>query len=192
MTIVESDVLFISAFENYQLPLQSGGSNMNQVIMVKIWPGSFCLEEDWCLSNIFHQKLRKHVTVELILNWLVYDTQYLSMCSLSANWKNWMAIIAFCNWLILTAKVKYDFLYEKEHICCLEEWSSPTHQKIYTTFILVTLFLLPLLLLLVLYGKIGYELWIKKRVGDDSALQTLPGREMFKIARSVYESVHQC
>lgn len=74
----------------------------------------------------------------------------------------------------------------------MEEWSSPTHQKIYTTFILVTLFLLPLLLLLVLYGKIGYELWIKKRVGDDSALQTLPGREMFKIARSVYESVHQC
>lgn len=74
----------------------------------------------------------------------------------------------------------------------MEEWSSPMHQKIYTTFILVTLFLLPLLLLLILYGKIGYELWIKKRVGDGSALQTLHGREMFKIVRSVYESIHQC
>ncbi|GAB1290890.1 Pyroglutamylated RFamide peptide receptor-like [Apodemus speciosus] len=70
-----------------------------------------------------------------------------------------------------------------EHICCLEEWSSPVHQKIYTTFILVTLFLLPLLLLSVLYGKIGYELWIKKRVGDGSVLRTIHGKEMFKIAR---------
>ncbi|CAH7144202.1 Qrfprl [Phodopus roborovskii] len=85
--------------------------------------------------------------------------------------------------------VKYDFLYEKEHICCLEEWSSPTHQKIYTTFILVTLFLLPLLLLLVLYGKIGYELWIKKRVGDGSVLQTIHGKEMFKIARKKKRAV---
>ncbi|XP_075838184.1 pyroglutamylated RF-amide peptide receptor [Microtus pennsylvanicus] len=92
-------------------------------------------------------------------------------------------IIGSPMWHVQRLEVKYDFLYEKEHICCLEEWSSPTHQKIYTTFILVTLFLLPLLLLLVLYGKIGYELWIKKRVGDSSALQTLHGREMFKIAR---------
>nr|XP_048272171.1 pyroglutamylated RF-amide peptide receptor [Myodes glareolus] len=92
-------------------------------------------------------------------------------------------IIGSPMWHVQRLEVKYDFLYEKEHICCLEEWSSPTHQKIYTTFILVTLFLLPLLLLLILYGKIGYELWIKKRVGDGSVLQTLHGREMFKIAR---------
>ncbi|KAH0510568.1 Pyroglutamylated RFamide peptide receptor [Microtus ochrogaster] len=92
-------------------------------------------------------------------------------------------IIGSPMWHVQRLEVKYDFLYEKEHICCLEEWNSPMHQKIYTTFILVTLFLLPLLLLLVLYGKIGYELWIKKRVGDSSALQTLHGKEMFKIAR---------
>lgn len=66
------------------------------------------------------------------------------------------------------------------------------HQKIYTTFILVTLFLLPLLLLSVLYGKIGYELWIKKRIGDGSVLRTIHGKEMFKIARSVYCQIHQC
>lgn len=82
-------------------------------------------------------------------------------------------------------KIKYDFLYEKEHVCCLEEWASPAHQKIYTTFILVFLFLLPLMLMLVLYSKIGYELWIKKRVGDCSVLRTLHGKEMSKITRSV-------
>ena len=59
------------------------------------------------------------------------------------------------------------------------------HQRIYTTFILVILFLLPLVVMLVLYSKIGYELWIKKRVGDSSALQTIHGKEMSKIGRSV-------
>ncbi|XP_021508726.1 pyroglutamylated RF-amide peptide receptor-like [Meriones unguiculatus] len=92
-------------------------------------------------------------------------------------------------WHVQQLEIKYDFLYEKEHICCLEEWSSPVHQKIYTTFILVILFLLPLLLLLVLYGKIGYELWIKKRVGDGSVLRTIHGKEMFKIARKKKRAV---
>ncbi|KAK2494842.1 hypothetical protein MC885_000186 [Smutsia gigantea] len=85
--------------------------------------------------------------------------------------------------------VKYDFLYEKEHICCLEEWSSPVHQKIYTTFILVILFLLPLMVMLILYSKIGYELWIKKRVGDCSVLRTIHGKEMSKIARKKKRAV---
>ncbi|XP_059112685.1 pyroglutamylated RF-amide peptide receptor [Peromyscus eremicus] len=98
-------------------------------------------------------------------------------------------IIGSPMWHVQRLEVKYDFLYEKEHICCLEEWSSPMHQRIYTTFILVILFLLPLLLLLVLYGKIGYELWIKKRVGDGSVLQTIHGKEMFKIARKKKRAV---
>ncbi|XP_052028527.1 pyroglutamylated RF-amide peptide receptor-like [Apodemus sylvaticus] len=92
-------------------------------------------------------------------------------------------------WHVQRLEIKYDFLYEKEHICCLEEWSNPVHQKIYTTLILVTLFLLPLLLLSVLYGKIGYELWIKKRVGDGSVLRTIHGKEMFKIARKKKRAV---
>lgn len=96
------------------------------------------------------------------------------------------------NSLFLTIKIKYDFLYEKEHVCCLEEWASPVHQRIYTTFILVILFLLPLVLMLVLYGKIGYELWIKKRVGDSSVLQSSHGKEMSKIARFVSFTAHLC
>ncbi|XP_036045318.1 pyroglutamylated RF-amide peptide receptor [Onychomys torridus] len=92
-------------------------------------------------------------------------------------------------WHVQQLEIKYDFLYEKEHICCLEEWASPVHQKIYTTFILVILFLLPLVLMLVLYSKIGYELWIKKRVGDSSVLQAIHGKEMSKIARKKKRAV---
>lgn len=94
------------------------------------------------------------------------------------------------NWITFVLKIKYDFLYEKEHVCCLEEWSSPVHQKIYTTFILVILFLLPLMVMLILYSKIGYELWIKKRVGDGSVLRTIHGKEMSKIARCVAWNIH--
>ncbi|XP_075400946.1 pyroglutamylated RF-amide peptide receptor [Tenrec ecaudatus] len=86
-------------------------------------------------------------------------------------------------WHVQRLEIKYDFLYEKEHVCCLEEWASPVHQKIYTTFILLILFLLPLMVMLILYSKIGYELWIKKRVGDSSVLQSIHGKEMSKIAR---------
>ncbi|XP_024068477.2 pyroglutamylated RF-amide peptide receptor [Terrapene carolina triunguis] len=86
-------------------------------------------------------------------------------------------------WHVQRLQIKYDFLYEKEYVCCLEEWTSAVHQKIYTTFILVILFLLPLMLMLLLYSKIGYELWIKKRVGDASVLQTIHGNEMSKISR---------
>ncbi|XP_029807058.1 pyroglutamylated RF-amide peptide receptor, partial [Suricata suricatta] len=92
-------------------------------------------------------------------------------------------------WHVQRLEIKYDFLYEKEHVCCLEEWASPAHQKIYTTFILVILYLLPLMLMLILYSKIGYELWIKKRVGDCSVLRTIHGKEMSKIARKKKRAV---
>lgn len=86
-------------------------------------------------------------------------------------------------WHVQRLEVKYDFLYETHYVCCLEEWTSPVHQRIYSTFILVILFLLPLTLMLLLYSKIGFELWIKKRVGDVSVLQTIHGKEMLKISR---------
>ncbi|XP_032754391.1 pyroglutamylated RF-amide peptide receptor [Rattus rattus] len=103
----------------------------------------------------------------------------------------WLAaiIVGSPMWHVQRLEIKYDFLYEKEHICCLEEWASPVHQRIYSTFILVILFLLPLVVMLVLYSKIGYELWIKKRVGDSSALQTIHGKEMSKIARKKKRAV---
>ncbi|XP_025729893.1 pyroglutamylated RF-amide peptide receptor [Callorhinus ursinus] len=92
-------------------------------------------------------------------------------------------------WHVQRLEVKYDFLYEKEHVCCLEEWASPAHRKIDTTLILVILFLLPLMLMLSLYSKIGYELWIKKRVGDCSVLRTIHGKKMSKITRKKKRAV---
>ncbi|KAM9330473.1 pyroglutamylated RF-amide peptide receptor [Gastrophryne carolinensis] len=93
------------------------------------------------------------------------------------------ALVGVPLWKVQHLEMKYDFLYEKQYVCCLEKWNHHVHQKIYTTFILVILFLLPLTLMLLLYSKIGYELWIKKRVGDASVLQAIHGNEMSKIAR---------
>ncbi|XP_075705836.1 pyroglutamylated RF-amide peptide receptor [Rhinoderma darwinii] len=93
------------------------------------------------------------------------------------------ALVGIPLWHVQQLEIKYDFLYEKQYVCCLEKWTSHVHQKVYTTFILVILFLLPLTLMLLLYSKIGYELWIKKRVGDASVLQTIHGNEMSKISR---------
>ncbi|XP_055006381.1 pyroglutamylated RF-amide peptide receptor [Boleophthalmus pectinirostris] len=79
-------------------------------------------------------------------------------------------------------EVKYDFLYDHYHVCCQESWRSLTHRQAYTTFIMVALFLLPLLTMLFLYTRIGIELWIHKRVGDSSVLNTMNLREINKIS----------
>uniref|UniRef100_A0A3B4V9R2 Pyroglutamylated RF-amide peptide receptor n=1 Tax=Seriola dumerili TaxID=41447 RepID=A0A3B4V9R2_SERDU len=81
--------------------------------------------------------------------------------------------------------VKYDFLYDHYHVCCQESWRSLTHRQVYTTFIMVALFLLPLAAMLFLYTRIGIELWIRKRVGDSSVLNTMNHREISKISRAV-------
>ena len=79
--------------------------------------------------------------------------------------------------------MKYDFLYDHYHVCCQERWRSPTHRQAYTTFIMVALYLLPLAAMLFLYTRIGIELWIRKRVGDSSVLNTMNHREINKISR---------
>jgi G protein-coupled receptor 103 len=81
--------------------------------------------------------------------------------------------------------VKYDFLYNLHHVCCQERWRSASHRQLYATFILVVLFLLPLAAMLILYTRIGIELWIRKRVGDSSVLNTMNQGEVGKISRSV-------
>lgn len=94
----------------------------------------------------------------------------------------------------LQSKVKYDFLYDHHHVCCQERWHSLPHRQAYTTFIMVALFLLPLVTMLFLYTRIGIELWIRKRVGDSSVLDTMNHREIGKISRYVSTpfSVHLC
>ncbi|KAK9530283.1 hypothetical protein VZT92_011795 [Zoarces viviparus] len=86
-------------------------------------------------------------------------------------------------------EVKYDFLYDHHHVCCQESWRSLTHRQVYTTFIMVVLFLIPLAAMLLLYTRIGIELWIRKRVGDSSVLNTMNHREISKISRKKKRAV---
>lgn len=81
------------------------------------------------------------------------------------------------------SQVKYDFLYDHYHVCCQESWHSLTQRQVYTTFIMVALFLLPLAAMLFLYTRIGIELWMRNRVGDSSVLNTMNHREICKISR---------
>ncbi|MEQ2178845.1 hypothetical protein GOODEAATRI_018499 [Goodea atripinnis] len=84
--------------------------------------------------------------------------------------------------------VKYDFLYDHYHVCCQESWSSLTYRQAYTTFIMVALFLLPLAAMLFLYTRIAIELWIRKRVGDVSVLNTMNHREIDDLEKK-YDGV---
>ncbi|OCT86668.1 hypothetical protein XELAEV_18020354mg [Xenopus laevis] len=90
---------------------------------------------------------------------------------------------------VQTLEVKYDLLYNLYHVCCLESWSDVGLRRAYAIFILVALFLVPLAAMLLLYSRIGYELWIKKRVGDCSVLNTLSRNEMAKITRKKKRAV---
>lgn len=92
-------------------------------------------------------------------------------------------VISNLSVLSLCVQVKYDFLYDLHHVCCQERWSSSAHRKQYATFILVFLFLLPLAAMLILYTRIGIELWIRKQVGDSSVLNAMNQREVSKISR---------
>ncbi|XP_055032124.2 pyroglutamylated RF-amide peptide receptor [Misgurnus anguillicaudatus] len=86
-------------------------------------------------------------------------------------------------------EVKYDFLYDLHHVCCQERWRSLLHRQLYSTFIMVALFLLPLAAMLFLYSRIGIELWIRKRVGDSSVLSTMNNREINKISKKKKRAV---
>ncbi|XP_077405920.1 pyroglutamylated RF-amide peptide receptor [Vanacampus margaritifer] len=86
-------------------------------------------------------------------------------------------------------KVKYDFVYERHHVCCQETWRSPGERQAYATFIMAALFLLPLAAMLVLYTRIAFELWVRKRVGDSSVLNTMNQRELVKMDRKKKRAV---
>ncbi|XP_023663935.2 pyroglutamylated RF-amide peptide receptor [Paramormyrops kingsleyae] len=103
----------------------------------------------------------------------------------------WMAAVIVGSPMLFVQKleVKYDFLYDRHHVCCQECWHSPAHRRAYATFILVALFLLPLATMLILYTRIGIELWIHKRVGDSSVLNTMNHSEINKISRKKKRAV---
>uniref|UniRef100_A0A672PXR0 Pyroglutamylated RFamide peptide receptor n=1 Tax=Sinocyclocheilus grahami TaxID=75366 RepID=A0A672PXR0_SINGR len=114
--------------------------------------------------------------------------------NISSEWLGglvWIAAVMVGSPMLFVQQleVKYDFLYDHHHVCCQERWHSLLHRQVYTTFIMVALFLLPLAAMLFLYSRIGIQLWIRKRVGDSSVLSTMNHREINKISRKKKRAV---
>ncbi|XP_061115453.1 pyroglutamylated RF-amide peptide receptor [Conger conger] len=91
-------------------------------------------------------------------------------------------------WYAHKVEVKYDFLYEVSYTCCREVWPHPGQRQAYTAVLSVLVFLAPMLIVALLYGRIVAELWGKHRV-HDVMFQALPGSEIKKIARKKRHAV---
>ncbi|KAL6470685.1 hypothetical protein MHYP_G00218040 [Metynnis hypsauchen] len=96
----------------------------------------------------------------------------------------WLVALAIAApmWFVQKVEVKYDFLFDVHHTCCLEVWPNPQKRRGYTACLSVLVFLAPMVTMAVLYGKIMRELWGKHRV-HEAMFQTLPGSEINKITR---------
>ncbi|KAJ8285942.1 hypothetical protein GJAV_G00032720 [Gymnothorax javanicus] len=102
----------------------------------------------------------------------------------------WLIALAVAGpmWYAHKVEVKYDFLYDVHYTCCQEVWPQLEQRQTYTTVLSVVVFLAPLLVMAVLYGKIMVELWGKHRV-HDVMFQALPGSEINKITRKKRHAV---
>ncbi|XP_062913405.1 pyroglutamylated RF-amide peptide receptor [Mobula hypostoma] len=96
----------------------------------------------------------------------------------------WLSAMAIASplWYAQKIEVQHDFLFEVHYTCCQEIWHQPQQRRAYTTVILILVFLVPLLTLAGIYGKVAHELWFKHRVYD-SVFQALSGAEMSKRTR---------
>ncbi|TSK72047.1 Pyroglutamylated RFamide peptide receptor [Bagarius yarrelli] len=104
-----------------------------------------------------------------------------SIMMLAAVWIVALAIAAPM-WFVQKVEVKYDFLYDVHHTSCLEVWPSQQWRRSYTVCLSVMFFLVPMVTMAILYGKIMRELWGKHRI-HEAMFQTLPGSEINKITR---------
>ncbi|KAG7320909.1 hypothetical protein KOW79_015324 [Hemibagrus wyckioides] len=104
-----------------------------------------------------------------------------SIIMLVAVWIVALAIAAPM-WFVQKVQVKYDFLFDVHHTSCLEVWPSQQWRRSYTVCLSVMVFLVPMVTMAILYGKIMRELWGKHRI-HEAVFQTLPGSEINKITR---------
>ncbi|XP_060747542.1 pyroglutamylated RF-amide peptide receptor [Tachysurus vachellii] len=104
-----------------------------------------------------------------------------SIIMLVAVWIVALAIAAPM-WFVQKVQVKYDFLFDVHHTSCLEVWPSQHWRRNYTLCLSVMVFLVPMVTMAILYGKIMRELWGKHRI-HEAVFQTLPGSEINKITR---------
>uniref|UniRef100_A0A672NI44 Pyroglutamylated RFamide peptide receptor-like n=1 Tax=Sinocyclocheilus grahami TaxID=75366 RepID=A0A672NI44_SINGR len=80
----------------------------------------------------------------------------------------WLVALAIAApmWFVQKVEVKYDFLFDVHHTCCLEVWPSQHQRRAYTTCLSILVFLAPLTTMAILYWKIMRELWGKHKVHD--------------------------
>ncbi|XP_051959661.1 pyroglutamylated RF-amide peptide receptor-like [Xyrauchen texanus] len=127
------------------------------------------------------------IAVERFLG-ILYPLQVRNSYFLSHAFKMLVAVwlvalaIAAPMWFVQKVEVKYDFLFDVHHTCCLEVWPSHQQRRAYTTCLSVLFFMAPLATIAFLYWKIMRELWGKHKV-HDVMFQTLPGSEINKITR---------
>ncbi|XP_072924844.1 pyroglutamylated RF-amide peptide receptor isoform X1 [Hemitrygon akajei] len=102
----------------------------------------------------------------------------------------WLSAMAIASplWYAQKIEVQHDFLFEVHYTCCQEIWHQPQQRRAYTTVILILVFLVPLLTLACIYGKVAHELWFKHRVYD-SVFQALSGAELNKRTRKKKHAV---
>ncbi|XP_046723128.1 pyroglutamylated RF-amide peptide receptor isoform X1 [Silurus meridionalis] len=102
----------------------------------------------------------------------------------------WLVALAIAApmWFVQKVEVKYDFLFEVQHTSCLEVWPSLQWRRTYTVCLSVMVFLVPMVTMAILYGKIMGELWGKHRI-HEAVFQTLPGSEINKITRRKRKAV---
>ncbi|XP_060792600.1 pyroglutamylated RF-amide peptide receptor [Neoarius graeffei] len=96
----------------------------------------------------------------------------------------WLVALAIAGpmWFVQKVEVKYDFLFDVHHTSCLEVWPNQQWRRRYTVCLSVMVFLVPMVTMAILYGKIMRELWGKHRI-HEAVFQTLPGSEINKITR---------
>ncbi|XP_059838826.1 pyroglutamylated RF-amide peptide receptor-like [Hypanus sabinus] len=102
----------------------------------------------------------------------------------------WLSAMAIASplWYAQKIEVQHDFLFEVHYTCCQEIWHQPQQRRAYTTVILILVFLVPLLTLACIYGKVAHELWFKHRVYD-SVFQALSRAELNKRTRKKKHAV---
>ncbi|XP_072924934.1 pyroglutamylated RF-amide peptide receptor isoform X2 [Hemitrygon akajei] len=123
----------------------------------------------------------------------VFCVPFTLLQHLSANWVAvavWLSAMAIASplWYAQKIEVQHDFLFEVHYTCCQEIWHQPQQRRAYTTVILILVFLVPLLTLACIYGKVAHELWFKHRVYD-SVFQALSGAELNKRTRKKKHAV---
>ncbi|XP_062909358.1 neuropeptide Y receptor type 5-like isoform X2 [Mobula hypostoma] len=79
----------------------------------------------------------------------------------------WMVSFSIASVQLLVSRAKYLSVESESEMICLETgWPSNTYRKIYTLFLLLFTYMLPLFILTVTYWNVGLRLWGRRQPGN--------------------------